>query len=455
MNTSAGRERILIVDDDENVAILFKKILGKEGYEIDSASSGEEALSSLEAQWFDLVVSDLRMPGLDGLEFLRRAKLLNPTMPCIVLTGYATVDSAVAAMKEGAYDYLTKPINNDEMKLVVKKALEVHRLVREVERLRQSVDSESGFGNILGKSKAMKGLFRLIKQVASSQATILISGESGTGKELVARSIHHHSPRSEKPFVAIDCGALPETLLESELFGHVRGSFTGAISNKKGLFEEAHGGTLLLDEIGGTTLAFQSKLLRVLQENEIRPVGGNKSIRVDVRVIAATNRDLKAAVREGTFREDLYYRLAVIPIVLPPLRERREDIPLLANHFVAKYCRKNGLEPKRLSAKALKLLIDHPWPGNVRELENVIERAVLISPSRDINPGTLFPEAEGRDESPQALRQTIKTAMEMLERKKIIEATEKAKGIRSEAARILGISRATLYNKLKRYNLTH
>jgi DNA-binding NtrC family response regulator len=455
MNTSAARERILIVDDDESVAMLFKRILEKEGYEVESASSGEEALGRLEAQWFDLVVSDLRMPGLDGLEFLRRAKLSNPSVPCIVLTGYATVDSAVAAMKEGAHDYLTKPINNDEMKLVVKKALEVHRLVREVERLRQSLGSESSFGNILGKSKAMRGLFRLIRQVAHSQATILVFGESGTGKELVARSIHQHSPRRDRPFVAIDCGALPETLLESELFGHVRGSFTGAISNKKGLFEEAHGGTLLLDEIGGTSLAFQSKLLRVLQENEIRPVGSSKSIRVDVRVIAATNRDLKAAVKEGTFREDLYYRLAVIPIVLPPLRERREDIPLLANHFVAKYCEKNRLEPKRLSAKALKLLIDHPWPGNVRELENVIERAVLTSPGREIDPGTLFPEPERREESPQALRQAIRTAMEILEKRKIIEATEKAGGIRAEAARILGISRATLYNKLKRYNLTH
>jgi DNA-binding NtrC family response regulator len=448
-------EKILVVDDQVNMLTLFQRVLGKEGYEVVTASSGEEGLKQLEAEWFDLVISDLKLPGYDGLELLRKVKEFNPTTPFILLTAYGTVDLAVKAMKEGAYDYLSKPVNNEEMKLVVKKALELHRLTREVERLKAEREFEGDFKNVIGRSRPMKNLFRLVKQVANSQTTILIYGESGTGKELIARSIHQQSPRRERPFVAIDCGAMPETLLESELFGHVRGAFTGAISNKKGLFEEAHGGTLLLDEIGDTTPAFQSKLLRVLQESEIRPVGSNKSIKVDVRVIAATNKDLMKAVKEKTFREDLYYRLAVVPIRIPPLRERREDIPFLVDHLIRKCCERSGQEPKRISAKALKLVVDYPWPGNVRELENLVERAVLMSSGPEINPEVLFQElAAGRDAS-EPLHQATKAAVEMVEKEKILEATFKARGIRSRAAKLLGISRTALYNKLKRYNLTH
>ena len=445
-------ERILVVDDEPNMLGLFKKVLEKEGYEVVTASTGEEAVKKLGTEWFDLLISDLKMPGLSGLELLKRVKSLVPALPCIMLTAYGSIDSAVAAMKEGAYDYLAKPINNDEITLTVKKALDLHRLSRELEHLRGKVGMESGSANFIGRSKPMRDLYRLIQRVAGSNTTILIYGESGTGKELVARAIHQQSPRRERIFVTIDCGALPETLLESELFGHVRGSFTGAIGNKKGLFEEAHGGTLLLDEIGDTTPAFQSKLLRVLQENEIRPVGSNKTIKVDVRVIAATNKDFKKSVEKKTFREDLYYRLAVVPVVIPPLRHRKEDIPLLADHFIKKYCERNHLDPKWISPKAMKLLSDAPWPGNVRELENVIERAVLMSPGSEITTEVLFLD-QAMEDSSDPLQQVIRTTTEMVEKEKIAEATQKARGNRSRAAKLLGISRATLYNKLKRYNL--
>jgi len=449
---SAMPERILVVDDEPNMLDLFKKVLGKEGYQVVAASSGEEAIQQLETDRFDLLISDLKMPGLSGLELLKRAKSVCPMMPCVLLTAHGTIDSAVAAMREGAYDYLTKPINIDEITLTVKKALELHRLTREVAQLREKVGFETAMGNIIGRSKPMRDLFRLIRLVADSPTTVLIYGESGTGKELIARAIHQQSPRRDRPFVAIDCGALPETLLESELFGHVRGSFTGAVSNKKGLFEEADGGTLLLDEVGDTTPGFQSKLLRVLQEGEIRPVGSNKTIKVDVRVIAATNKNLKKNVEKKSFREDLYYRLAVVPIVIPALRHRREDIPLLADHFIKKNCERNRLEPKQISPKTLKLLIESPWPGNVRELENVIERAVLMSTGPEITPEALFmePSVEPPDD---ALPEAIRTATETVEKEKIAEATRKARGNRSRAAKLLGISRATLYNKLKRYTL--
>lgn len=447
-------QRILVVDDEPNMLALFRRVLGKEGYRVECASSGEEAIERLETEWFDLVISDLKMPGFDGLELLRRMKTVNHVAPFIMLTAYGTVDSAVRAMKEGAHDYLTKPINNEELKLVVKKALEMCRLSREVERLRSQLEFDLGPGEIVARSKPMRAIFRLIRLVAKSNATILIQGESGTGKELIARAIHRLSPRQDRPFVAIDCASVPETLLESELFGHVRGAFTGAINNKKGLFEEAHGGTLFLDEVAETTPAFQAKLLRVLQENEIRPVGSSKSSRVDVRVIAATNRDLKREVEKGQFREDLFYRVAVVPITIPPLRQRREDIPLLVDHFVKKYCRQNNLEPKRVSLRALKLLMDHPWPGNVRELEHLVQRAVLLSPGREIEPETLFSTRSSMaEERVTPLQEVISKAAELIEREKIKEALQRTRGKRSPAARLLGISRAALYKKLKRYEL--
>ncbi len=452
-DTSLVPGHILVVDDEANMLALFKKVLGKEGYRVDTAESGKEALRLLAREEFDLVISDLKMPGLDGLDLLKRVKSQTPQLPFIVLTAFGTVDSAVAAMKEGAYDYLTKPANNEEIKIVVRKALELYRLTQEVERLRGQVETDSDFKNIIGRSRKMRSLFRLIRLVANSNTTILINGESGTGKELIARGIHYSSPRRDRTFVAIDCGALPETLLESELFGHVRGSFTGAINNKKGLFEEADGGTLLLDEIGDTTLAFQSKLLRVLQEGEIRPVGSNKSIKVDVRVIAATNRDLRERVENKSFREDLYYRLAVVPVQIPPLRDRKEDIPLLVDHFLKKYCDQNNISLKQISPQIMKILIDYPWRGNVRELENVIERAVLMSPGPKVKMEALFLEQTTDEEVINPLRETTHSATEMVEREKIAVALKKARGNRTKTARLLGISRATLYNKLRQYGL--
>jgi DNA-binding NtrC family response regulator len=455
MKMEAGRERILIVDDEENVLALCQTILQKKGYDVQCAATAEEALDRLEMEWFDVVVTDLKLPGLSGLDLLSKGKLLNPSVPFIMLTGFGTVHSAVEAMKEGAYDYLIKPVDNDEFKLVVEKALELHRLQREVARLRSQLEIDLDFQAIVGQSKPMRAVFRLIRMVARSNATILIQGESGTGKELIARALHQHSERSDGPFVAIDCAALPETLLESELFGHVRGAFTGAINNKKGLFVEAHGGTILLDEIDETTTALQSKLLRILQENEVRPVGTNKNIKVDVRVIAATNKDLKKEVERKLFREDLFYRLAVVPIHLPPLRDRRDDIPLLIDHFISKSCQENGLPTKRISAPGIRQLMEYQWPGNVRELENLVARAVLISSGSEITPDFLFPLAPATDSAPVTLPQAARKALEAVERQKIIDADalHRVNGNRSQAARLLGISRAAFYKKLRSYAL--
>lgn len=449
----AGQQRILIVDDEENVVALFRRVLKKKGYAVQSASTAEEALEKLEMELFDLVVTDLKMPGMSGLDLLRKGKLLAPSTPFVLLTAFGTVQTAVQAMKDGAYDYLIKPVDNEELTLVVERALELHRLQREVERLHGELAVDLDSQQIIGRSKPMRAVFRLIRMVARSNSTILIQGESGTGKELVARALHQHSERSEGPLVAVDCAALPETLLESELFGHVRGAFTGAINNKKGLFEEADGGTILLDEIGDTTMAFQSKLLRVLQESEIRRLGTSKSIKVNVRVIAATNKDLKTEMERKAFREDLFYRLAVVPIQLPPLRDRRDDIPLLIDHFIDKYSGENGLGTKLISAAAVRLLMEHPWPGNVRELENLIARAVLISSGPEITPDCLFPLAPASDSTLIPLSQATKTALEAVERQKIIEALHKVKGNRSRAARLLGISRASFYKKLRSYSI--
>jgi two-component system, NtrC family, response regulator HydG len=448
-----ARDKILVVDGDASILSLLQTLLGAEGHEVSCASSGEEALRQLERERFDLLISDLRLPGLDGISLVRRAKAINPAMPSIVLTAYGTVESAVAAMKEGAHDYLAKPFNIDELRRVVTHYLDLSRLTAKVERFHNQEEQASDFYNIVGHSRPMRALLHQVKLVAASNSTVLIQGESGTGKELIARAIHQHSLRSAGAFVAVDCGALPEPLLESELFGHTKGAFTGAIRNKKGLVEEAHGGTLFLDEIGDTQLVFQSKLLRVLQEGEMRPVGSNKSVTVDVRVIAATNKDLKKEVERRNFRADLYYRLAVVPLVVPSLRQRREDIPFLADHFVRKYCKQNLLEPKRISAKALQHLTEAPWLGNVRELENVIERAILLSPGPEVSLQALFSQLGTEEPPPALLPQASRAAQEDVEREKIREGLQKAKGVRSRAAKLLGISRATLYNKIKRYRL--
>jgi DNA-binding NtrC family response regulator len=451
-------ERILIVDDEEHVCALFQRILQKEGYEVECAATGEDGLALLERRPFDLVITDLKMPGIDGMELLKRGRALRPSLNFVMLTAFGTVQTAVEAMKQGAYDYLVKPVDKDEITIVAAKALEVRRLTREVDRLRSQLDLALDFDQIVGQSKSMKAVFRLMKMVADSNATILLQGESGTGKELIARAIHRASRRKERRFVAVNCASVPETLLESELFGYVRGAFTGAAADKKGLFEEAHEGTLLLDEIGDTSTAFQSALLRVLQEGEIRPVGSNKSVKVDVRVIVATNKDLKREVEKRTFREDLFYRLSVVPIALPPLRSRRDDIPLLAAHFIEKYSRAYSVASKRLAPTALRLLLDHSWPGNVRELENVIERAVLINPGPEIAPDSLFPSALtmlDENRSFTSLNETMRGARELMEREKISEALQRASGNRSHAAKLLGISRSALYNKIKSLRLSN
>ncbi|HEY1372520.1 MAG TPA: sigma-54 dependent transcriptional regulator [Candidatus Binatia bacterium] len=451
-------ERVLIVDDEEHVCALFQRILQKEGYEVECASTGEDGLAHLGRRPFDLIITDLKMPGLDGMELLKRGRELCPDASFVMLTAFGTVQTAVEAMKQGAYDYLVKPVDKDEITMVAAKALEVKRLTREVARLRSQLDLSLDFDQIVGQSKSMKAVFRLMKMVADSNATILLQGESGTGKELIARAIHRASRRKERPFVAVNCASVPETLLESELFGYVRGAFTGAAADKKGLFEEAHEGTLLLDEIGDTSTAFQSALLRVLQESEIRPVGSNKTVKVDVRVIVATNKDLKREVERKTFREDLFYRLSVVPIALPPLRSRRDDIPLLAAHFIEKYSRAYSVEPKRLAPTSLRLLLDHSWPGNVRELENVIERAVLINPGAEIAPDSLFPSALSlldENRSFTSLNETMRGARELMEREKIAEALQRTSGNRSHAAKLLGISRSALYNKIKSLRLTN
>lgn len=450
-------ERILVVDDEEYMLALFDSTLGKEGYTVVGVASGEEALQRLKTDEFDLVISDLVLPGIDGLDLFHQVKTLQAELPYILMTGHGTVQSAVAAMKEGATDYLTKPIELEELKVVVHKALELHRLTREVERLRAQVDHNHVFPDIIGRSKAIQALLKQVRLVAQSDSTVLLQGESGTGKELIARAIHTYSPRKERPFVTLDCGTVSESLLESELFGYLKGAFTGATTDKKGLCEEAHRGTLFLDEIGDVAPAFQTKLLRLLQTGEIRPVGSTKTMTVDVRIVAATNKDLRHEVQEQRFRKDLYYRLAVVPLAVPPLRERREDIPLLVSHFLTQYSQRSGQPAKQIQPTALQRLMDAPWPGNIRELEHTIERAVVLSPAAEISPDSLVlePIISAAQTTPglESIEQA-RAVLNNVERDKLRTALVQVEGNRSRAAKLLGISRSTFYEKIKRYGLT-
>jgi len=449
-------EKILVVDDEANMLTLCESVLGKEGYVVTCAASAEEALTRLEAETFDLLIADLRLPGMGGMELVQRVKGQQPGLPYVLLTGHGTIQSAVAAMKDGAADYLTKPVDVEELKVVIQKALEMRRLTREVQQLRLQVASDHEFPEIIGRSKALRALLRQVQLVAGSDCTVLLQGESGTGKELIARALHRLSQRREQPFITLDCGTIPESLLESELFGYVKGAFTGASINKKGLWEEAHGGTLFLDEIGDVTLALQAKLLRVLQEGEIRPVGSTKRTTVDTRVVAATNKDLKHEVRAQRFREDLYYRLAVVPLRVPPLRERREDIPQLVEHFLAKYCTRNHQPLKALSSTIMRELIDAAWPGNVRELEHTIERAVLLSPGPVIEPESIVLDTVDRGSAHPPTVEAVNEAhavLDNVEREKLRQALAQTHNNRVHAAKLLGISRSTLYEKLKRYHL--
>jgi DNA-binding NtrC family response regulator len=449
MTTSA---RILVVDDEEQMRDLLAKVLERNDYEVSVVSDGAAALASLEREPVDLVLTDVRMPGIDGMEALRAIKELNPEIVVIIMTAFGSIDQAVQAVKDGAYDYINKPFKIDELLLTIQKALEDRRLRQEVTTLRQEVHTRYQFDRLIGKSRPMQEIFTLIEQVAASRSTVMISGKSGTGKELVAKAVHYNSPRAAKAFVAVNCAAIPAELLESELFGHEKGAFTGAIATKVGKFELATGGTLFLDEVGSMRLDLQAKILRALQEREVERVGGTRTIKIDVRVLAATNRDLKKAVEEGTFREDLYYRLNVVPITLPDLKDRQEDIPLLANHFVKKFAQESNPTIREISKEAMAVLLAYAWPGNVRELENAIERAVTLGRGPAVLTTDLPPQLVG-GVSPLEKIMAREATLEDLERDYIAMILRRTKGHQIRAASILGIDRRTLYRKIRRYGL--
>jgi two-component system NtrC family response regulator len=453
-------ETILIVDDEKNYLLVLSAVLEEEGYEVLTALSGLEALETQKSSDVDLVLTDMKMPGMDGIELLERIKAYDPDLPVIMMTAHGTVDKAVEAMQKGAYSYILKPFDNERLILYVKRAISVYQVVKENRRLRNAVESQYQFGKIIGKSKAMRDVFETIQKVAPSSATVLIEGESGTGKELVAKSIHFNSPRRDNPFVAVNCSALAEGLLESELFGHERGAFTGAVSSKKGRFELAHGGTLFLDEIGELSANLQVKLLRVLQEKAFERVGGVRSIAVDIRVIAATNKNLYLEMRAGRFREDLFYRLNVVHIVIPPLRDRREDLHLLVNHFLQKYAaeRKSAVPVRGIAQDVDRLFDEYSWPGNVRELENVIERVMILCPNEIITGNDLprgfrssLDNALHLDGIPAGAK--LYETLEMVERAMIQRAMKMADNIQSHAAAILGIGKSGLNQKIKKYSL--
>ncbi len=441
---------ILVVDDDAAMRALLKDVLADRGHQVAVAEGGREALKQLQEQDYEVVLTDLRMRDLQGIELLAEVKRLFPDTNVIIMTAFGSVESAVEAMKQGAYDYVTKPIKTEELLLVVERAVREAALRREVARLRKEVSREYSFHQILGKSKPMREVFDLIRRVADSATNVLITGESGTGKELVAKAIHYNSGRRDAPFVPVNCAAIPEALLESELFGHVKGAFTDAKTDKRGLFEEANGGTLFLDEISELPLMLQAKLLRAIQEREIRRVGATKSVPVDLRIIAATNLSLADEVKQKRFREDLYYRLNVIEIRLPPLRERREDIPLLVEAFLRK-CAESSRKPVQgISESALALLVDYAWPGNVRELENVIERAVTLARGEKIVAEDLPPAVQGSRGERQVIDEAAERTLPLqeVEREYILRILDKTGGNKYQAAQILGIDRKTLYRKL-------
>jgi two-component system NtrC family response regulator/two-component system response regulator HydG len=448
--------RVIVIDDEVNAAAALETLLKEDGYEVARAHDARTGLQLLEKEEPDVVLTDLRMPGMDGLELLTRIKQIRPETMVILMTAYGTVKTAVKAMKLGAEDYLGKPIDVEELEVVLQKVLEKKSLLAEARGLRERLEHKYRFDNLVGESPEMLAVFKTIRQVAPSAASVLLLGESGTGKELFAQALHQHSTRRAKPFVKVACAALPETLLESELFGHEKGSFTGAVYTRAGRFEAADGGTLFLDEIGDISPTVQVKLLRFLEQRQFERVGGNKTFKVDVRIVAATHRDLKKKVQDGTFREDLYYRLNVIEINIPPLRERPGDIPLLVQHFLSKYAAANGKEIEGLSDEVMALLLSHPWPGNVRELENAMERAIVLSSQPELLP-MHFPTLRGSGGEPaKAANSTLGvripgSTLSELEREAILRTLEAVGGSTSRAASILDISARKIQYKVREY----
>ncbi len=451
---------ILIIDDEEVLQDVLTVLLRKEGHLTWSAFSGEEGLEMLDREEVDLVLLDLMLPGMHGMQVLREMRRKHPDVVVVVITAFSSIESAIEAMREGAFHYIPKPFKNEEVLLTLRKGLEQRRLTTENRSLREQLRQRFGFDNILGKSKPMQQVYDLIQLAAPAKSNILILGESGTGKELVAKAIHHHSRRAQGPFVTVNSGSMPADLLESNLFGHLRGAFTGAVATKKGLFEMASGGSIFFDEIGNIPIDTQSKLLRVVQEREFMRLGGVETIKVDVRIVAATNADLDFMVQQGSFREDLFYRLNVITLTLPPLRKRTEDIPLLAQHFLGHYARENEKALREISPQAMEALLDYHWPGNVRELENVIERAVVLSTGESLgvdllSPSVRHPESAGLP--PPALPANgvaFKDAVSEYERQIIIKALQASGGVQKRAAELLQVKPTTLHEMMKRLNIS-
>ncbi|NVM20857.1 MAG: sigma-54-dependent Fis family transcriptional regulator [Desulfobacterales bacterium] len=450
-------ETILIVDDEKNYLLVLSAFLSEEGYETLTADNAHHALEIVESTDLDLVLTDMKMPAMGGIELLRRIKEKRPELPVVMMTAYGTVEKAVEAMQLGAFNFIQKPFQNETLKQIVNKAVGTYRVLKENLRLVQAIEERYRFDNVIGKSKRMHAIFDIVQKVAHTKATVLITGESGTGKELIASAIHFNSPRRNKPFVAVSCAALTETLLESELFGHEKGAFTGAIAMKKGRFELADEGTLFLDEIGEVPGSMQIKLLRVLEQMSFERVGGTRNIAVDVRLITATNKDLKVEVERNRFREDLYFRLNVVHIELPPLRERSEDIPLLAAHFADKYGREANKDEITISPEAMRFLYDHRWPGNVREFEHAIERAVLLSKGNEITmddlPKELMNFADLETPIDWQRLSNLPETLDAIEKRMIQKALALSNNVQSRAARLLGIPRNNLHYRLKKHNL--
>ena len=450
-------ETILIVDDEKNYLVILEALLAPQGYEIITEDNAVNALRLIREADLDLIITDMRMPGMSGMELLEETKKIDPELPVIMMTAYGTIEKAVEAMKKRAYDYITKPFRNEELKLTVKKALEFYRLKKENRLLSDALSDRYKYGNIIGKSQPMLKIYEMIGKVAPSKASVMITGPSGTGKELIAKAIHYNSPRKNRPFISINCGALTETLLESELFGHERGAFTGAVSMKKGRFELADGGTLFLDEVGEMSPSLQVKLLRVLQEMEFERVGGTKTIKVDVRILAASNRRLKEDIDKGIFREDLFYRLNVVHIEVPQLKERVEDIPFLVAHFVEKF-RSSNKKKIELAPEVWKALYSYPWPGNIRELENTIERAVVLDSGGLIGLEDLPEEISGRQEELEIdrfipLEAPLQKTLEQIEESLIRRALKQCNNVQSHAAETLSITKSLIQHKMKKYNI--